>query len=324
MQSIDIQPYTLELTVRGFRIGEKERSIDAAEALFSLEELYVNLSSASVARRAPVISSLSLKAPVVRLVREAENHFNITDLVEDFMKRPVEPEEDGRAMFSVSNIVIEGGRFEFVDRLKKSRQEISEIRVGVPFVANFESYEETWVEPHFSAKVNGAPLTLNGKLRPFTENREATLEIKLNDVDLTRVDEYSPIPTGISLLSGYFDSDLLLTFTQVAGESPSMVLTGRAALRKLEIENQGVEVPYRAKLDQFDVKLTEVSLNGAKPSHVTLALTEAAVSRKGESEPVLSLPTAKRGRGRDRFQTAERSGWRSGAGSVQGRSAARN
>jgi uncharacterized protein involved in outer membrane biogenesis len=290
VQSIDIQPYTLELTVRGFRIGEKERSIDAAEALFSLEELYVNLSSASVARRAPVISSLSLKAPVVRLVREAENHFNITDLVEDFMKRPVEPEEDGRAMFSVSNIVIEGGRFEFVDRLKKSRQEISEIRVGVPFVANFESYEGTWVEPHFSAKVNGAPLTLNGKLRPFTENREATLEIKLNDVDLTRVDEYSPIPTGISLLSGYFDSDLLLTFTQVAGESPSMVLTGRAALRKLEIENQGVEAPYRAKLDQFDVKLTEVSLNGTKPSHVTLTLTEAAVSRKGESEPVLSLP----------------------------------
>ena len=193
-------------------------------------------------------------------------------------------------MFSVSNITIEGGRFEFVDRLKKSQQEISEIRIGVPFIANFENDEETWVEPHFSAKVNGAPLALNGKLRPFTRNREATLELKLNDVDLTRIDEYSPIPVGISLLSGHFDSDLLLTFTQVDGESPKMVLTGTAALRKLEIENHAVEVPYAAKFDRLDVKLTEINLNGQKPSHAGLALSDAAVVRKSESEPVLSLP----------------------------------
>ena len=112
-------------------------------------------------------------------------------------------EEGGETMFSVSNIVIEGGRFEFVDRLKKSHQEISEITVGIPFVANFENDEESWVEPRFSAKVNGAPLTLEGKLRPFTQNREATLELKLKDIDLMRIDEYSPIPLGISLVSGY-------------------------------------------------------------------------------------------------------------------------
>src|SRR5687768_11176470 len=80
VQSIDIQPYTLELTVRGFRIGEKETSIDAAKALFSLDELYVDLSIASIAHRAPVISSVSLKGPAVRLVREAQQQFNITDL----------------------------------------------------------------------------------------------------------------------------------------------------------------------------------------------------------------------------------------------------
>lgn len=287
VQSIDIQPYTLELTVRGFRVGEKATSGDADKALLSIDELYANLSIASIARRAPVISSVSLKAPALRLVREGEHRFNITDLIEDFMKRP---DDGSKTMFSVSNIIIEGGRFEFVDRLKESRQEISEIRLGVPFVANFESTEETWVEPHFSAKVNGAPLTLDGKLRPFTSNREATLELKLNDVDLTRIDEYSPIPVGISLLSGYFDSDLLLTFTQVAGESPSMILTGRAALRKLEIKNEAVEAPYTARFDRLDVTLTEINLNGQKPSHAGLVLTDAAVVRKSESEPVLSLP----------------------------------
>jgi uncharacterized protein involved in outer membrane biogenesis len=287
VQSIDIQPYTLELTVRGFRVGEKETDIDAGKALFSVDELYANLSIASIARRAPVISSVSIKAPALRLVREDENRFNITDLIEDLMNKP---EEGGETMFSVSNIVIEGGRFEFVDRLKKSQQDISEITVGIPFVANFESDEESWVEPRFSARINGAPLTLEGRLRPFTQNREATLELKLKNVDLMRIDEYSPVPLGISLVSGYFDSDLLLTFTQIEGQAPNMVLTGSAALRKLEIENRAVEVPYTAKLEQFDLELTEINLNGAKPSLIKLALAEVALIRNGDSEPVLSLP----------------------------------
>lgn len=287
VQSIDIQPYTLELTVRGFRVGEKEASVDAGKALLSIDELYTNLSIASIARRAPVISSLSVKGPAVRIIREGEQRFNITDLIEDLKKRP---DDGGKSMFSVSNITIEGGRFEFVDRVKNSHQEISEIRVGIPFVANFESDEKAWVEPHFSARINGAPLALNGKVRPFTKNREATLELKLNDIDLTRIDEYSPIPVGISLLSGRFDSDLLLTFSQVDGEPPSMVLTGNAALRKFEIENQTVEVPYAAKFDRLDVKLTEINLNGQKPSLAGLVLADAAMIRKSDSEAVLSLP----------------------------------
>ncbi|HJT50475.1 MAG TPA: hypothetical protein VJ734_00895, partial [Nitrosospira sp.] len=107
VQSIEIQPYTLELTVHGFRVGEKETGADADKALFSLDELYANLSIASVARAAPIISSLRLKGPSIRLVREAENRFNITDLVEEMLKRP---DEGGETMFSVSNVVLEDGR----------------------------------------------------------------------------------------------------------------------------------------------------------------------------------------------------------------------
>ncbi|SFU62146.1 DUF748 domain-containing protein [Nitrosospira multiformis] len=291
VQSIDIQPYTLELTVRGFRIGEKETSADADKNLFSFDELYLDLSIASIAHRAPVISSVSLKGPTVRLVREGQQQFNITDLIEDFMKRPKEEEEEhGKSMFSVRNIVIEDGRFEFVDHVKKSQQDVSDIQIGVPFIANFESAEETWVEPRFSARVNGAPFNLTGKLRPFTTNREATLEIRLSDVDLTRIDEYSPIPVDIHLLSGYFDSELLLTFTQVDGQSPALVLTGNAALKKLKVENHSVEAPYAATLGEFNVQLTEINLNAVKPSRVAVVLTEIAVSPEGSTEPTLNLP----------------------------------
>lgn len=290
VQAIEIQPFTLELTVRGFRIGEKLDSVDAGSTLFSVDELYANLSSASIVKRAPVVSALSIREPAIRLVREGEQRFNITDLMEDLLNRPEEPDDGTKSLFSVSNITISGGRFEFVDRLKKSQQEISEIRIGVPFVANFDNDQEAWVEPHFSAKVNGATVDLNGRVRPFTRNREATLELKLNDVDLTRVDEYSPIPVGINLLSGRLDSDLSLTFAQADGEPPRMVLTGNTALRNLEVENHAVEAPYTAKFNRLDVKLTEINLSDQKPSRAGLALSDLALVRKTASEPVLNLP----------------------------------
>jgi uncharacterized protein involved in outer membrane biogenesis len=290
VQSIEIQPFTLELTVRGFRIGERPDSADADKALFSVGELYTDLSSASIFKRAPVISAISIREPAIRLVREGEQRFNITDLVEELLNRPEKPDDGKKSLFSVSNITISGGRFEFLDRLKKSQQEISDIRLGVPFVANFENDQETWVQPHFSAKVNGAALDLNGKVRPFTRNREAALELKLNDIDLTRIDEYSPIPVGIRLRSGRFDSDLSLVFTQVDGEPPSMALTGTTALRELQVENRAVEVPYTAKFDRLDVKLAEVNLSDQKPSRAGLTLSNLALVRETESEPVLHLP----------------------------------
>jgi hypothetical protein len=234
-----------------------------------------------------VISALTLTGPALRLVREGENRFNITDLVEDFMERPA----GGKTMFSVSNIVVDEGQFVFVDKVKQSRQEVSDIRLGVPVIANFESDEQSWVEPHFSARLNGAPLTLGAKARPFGTTREAALEFKGNDIDLTRIDEYSPVPVGIKLLSGYLDSNLMVTFVQVEGETPKIVLTGEAMLRKLRIENRTTEIPYVGEIAQIDIRPIEFNLNSTKPSHLAMTLTGAEIAREGVKQPLLSLPS---------------------------------
>ena len=292
VQSIDIQPYTLELIIRGFKVGEKEASKDSDKAVFSVGELYANLSSASITHRAPIVSSIKIKKPMLRLVREDENRFNITDLIEEFKKQPEgenESKDDSKTLFSVSNIVIEDGYFEFVDQFKDSHQKISEINLGIPFVSNFENDLKVWIEPYFNAKVNGAPFVINGKLRPFLGKREASLELKLKDVSLMHIDEYSPIPLGISLLSGYFDSDLKLTYTQEVDQSAKMFLSGHTSLREFELENRIMEAPYNVKFDQLDVMLTEIDLSGQKPAQVALVFTEAEMVQPNSTEPVLSL-----------------------------------
>ena len=81
VQSIDIQPFSLELIVRDFQIGKKAESKADENVLFSIGELYIDISSASITHRAPVVSSVKIKKPMLHLVREGKNRFNITDLV---------------------------------------------------------------------------------------------------------------------------------------------------------------------------------------------------------------------------------------------------
>ncbi|AEJ03222.1 protein of unknown function DUF748 [Nitrosomonas sp. Is79A3] len=289
--SIEIKPRTLELLVMGFRVDEKITSDKNNTALFSFNKLSVALSIESLKQRAPVLTAITLTDPHLRLVRESKEQLNISDLLEKF-SQPADEEKaasDQRGQFSISNIRIEGGRFEFIDRYKNAEHIINEINLGIPVVANFNSAPADWIEPHFSAKINGAPFLLDGKLRPFAANQEATLAVKLSNIDLTQFDQYADLPKGIHLLSGYFDSDLLLTFTQEPTKAPDITLTGATTFRQIAIKNSAVAAPYQAELKKLKIDLTQADLTGKKPSRVKLAMDQVAITRDGENEPALAL-----------------------------------
>ncbi len=290
--SIEIKPHTLELIVLGFRVDEKaDVNNQEHEAFFSFNKLYIDLSIESLKRRAPVVTAITLTEPKLRLIRETEDQLNISDLLEEFSKTSDEEKNpnDKNSIFSISNITIQGGHFEFADRYMKADHQITEINLGIPIIANFDSVLTNWIEPHFSAKINGSPLSLDGKLRPFTDNQEATLSLKLSEFNLTQFDRYAPLPNGIKLLSGYLNSDLLLTFTQAPDKAPDITLTGNATLRKLAIKNSAVEAPYQAHLKQLSLALTQVDLTGKKPSQIKLNMDQIALTREDEKESALSL-----------------------------------
>ncbi|HNJ36593.1 MAG TPA: DUF748 domain-containing protein [Nitrosomonas sp.] len=291
VQSIDIKPFTLEVAVRGFRIGEKSTVSDQT-TFFSFDQLYVDLSAESLIHLAPVVTTISLVAPKIYVTREDKNQFNFSDLIEKFGQTPEEkPQEPKKpTLFSINNISIQNGEITFADRIKNSQQHITAINLSIPFIANFKNVLTNWVEPNLSAKINEAPVTLSGKVLPFSDKQEATLSLKLDDIDLTNIDEYSPIPLGIRLLSGKFDSDLLVSFTHVIDEPPNIDLSGQIALKGIQIENRTVEMPYILGVKQFNLKLNEVSFNETKPVKVGTTFESIAITPIGEKQALLSLP----------------------------------
>ncbi len=288
--SIEIKLHTLELIVHNFQIDDKTNTQEKPVALLSFKKLHVDLSIESLTRLAPVVTAISLVEPKFRLVRESANQFNISDLLEKFSQPSDEETTDSAGIqFSISNITIQAGHLEFADHVMKTDQQISEINLAIPIIANFKSALTHWIEPHFSAKINGSPFLLDGKLRAFTENQEATLALKFSQLDLTQIDHYIPFPKDIRLLSGSYDSELLLTFIHAPDKAPDITLTGKSTLQHLAIQNRAVEVPYQAHFKQLALDLTKVDLTGQNPSQVKLDIDHIALIPENEKEPALSL-----------------------------------
>lgn len=274
VQSIEVKPYTLEFAVTGFRVGERADGQDAGETFLSFDRLYIDISSESITQRAPVISAVVLDTPHLRVTRDDEQTFNFSDLIDKFSQPS---EDDEPALFSVGNIVLNDGHIEWIDRYKSNHQSIAEINFAIPFVANLEKVKADWIKPYFSAKINGAPFLLDGRLRPFSQKREATLALKLTDADLENIVSYLPLPGGIDLLSGRLDTDLEVRFSQSSEEDTAITLTGETVLRNIAIRNHTVQIPHQLDLGSFHLSLNQFDLTGQTPSSLVFGLADVAL-----------------------------------------------
>ncbi len=293
VQAVEVSPYTLEVTVKGFSIGQKEGGQKEGEGqLLAFDSLQVNLSSLTFARGFPVVSQVRLVGPKVAVVRQQDGRFNFSDLLDKWTAPappPVNPKAKPEAplQFSVADITIEGGAVTFEDRKDNSRHEVTDIALAVPFLTNTRGGVDSTVEPKFSAKVDGAALELSGTARPFGPGQDAALTLKLDDLDLTRLAAYLPPDLPATLNSALLDVDLALSFAKAKDKDAQVKLSGKLGLKNLALASRrgGTSV----KLARLDLALDEATLSGAVRAGLSLA--ELAVARKadGGAAPAIAL-----------------------------------
>ena len=294
---VEFNPFSMVLRVRDLSVAEP--SGDAELAGFALLE--ANASWRSLYRFAPVLSSLSLQQPRVRLARDAQGRYSIQDLIDAWRSRP--PAEPGPPpRFSVANIVIDDGRFEFDDARAGARHHLTAFALRVPFVSSLPVDDDVYVEPSLHASLDGAPFALQGRSLPFSPTRESVLDIELDGIDLTRFTGYSPLPLPVELRSGRLDATLEVAFLQPPGAVPSISVTGQAALAALELR-----APDGAPLAAVEAIAAEkIALawpeNRYSVARIALAAPDLVVERKaGQArflEPVLAALERGSGDGR--------------------------
>jgi uncharacterized protein involved in outer membrane biogenesis len=152
IREVKFNPYVLSLTVRDLLVKDRGNP----QAFFSFEELYVNLQLMSAFRLAPVIKEITLKKPFINVVRNQDLSYNFSDLMEKKEPKPeLKPGEKPKPMrFSLNNIRIENGSIDFSDEPVQKKHTVRDLNIGIPFLSNLPSLISSFVQPHFSAKIN--------------------------------------------------------------------------------------------------------------------------------------------------------------------------
>jgi uncharacterized protein involved in outer membrane biogenesis len=107
IESISINPYTLTATLSGVSVRERAEG-KTGEELIGFDSLRVNAELASIAVAGIVVKEIELVGPRVRLVRLADNRYNISDLIDEQMAKP--PSNDPLPRFFGQQYPDQGGQ----------------------------------------------------------------------------------------------------------------------------------------------------------------------------------------------------------------------
>lgn len=225
VEKIEINPYKLTVKITGFSLTEP----DGKQTFVSFKELFVNVNgSYSIAKRALVIEEVRVDGLYAGITRHPDNTYNFTDLIKE--KKEPEPEKEP-FHFSVSNIRLTGSCLDFRDEPVKAEHTVRDITLSVPFVSNIDLDVQSFVNPEFSARVNGHPFKLEGKTKPFIDSKSTSLDITLKDVDIPSYLKYVPVKLNGELASAVLDTDLKIDFVLDKKEKPALKLSGEVVLK---------------------------------------------------------------------------------------------
>jgi len=234
---IKVNPYSLTIAVSGFAV--KEKGTD--EVFVSFDELVANIQAASIFKRAIVIREIRLIKPYLKLIRDEDGSYNFSDLLKEDEEKKDEAaakKESRPLQFSVNNINIVNGSLDFLDAPKEVFHEIKDLNLTVPFVSNMKYYVQTFVQPRFSALVNGDSFTIEGKTKPFADSLETEIDVNIEDLDLADYLSYVPTRKNFHLLSGALDLVTKVSYIQYTDKNPGIEVTGKLALRDIDLADE--------------------------------------------------------------------------------------
>jgi uncharacterized protein involved in outer membrane biogenesis len=250
IRQIKVNPYSLTIAVRGFVVKEQGTS----EVFLSFDELFANIQAVSIFKRAIVVNEIRLTKPYMRLIRDEDGTYNFSDLMEKATKESAPPAKKSQPFhFSINNINIANGGIDFLDAPKEVFHEITDVNLAVPFVSNIQYHIQTYVQPRFSALVNGDSFIIEGKTKPFADSLETEFDINIKDLDLADYLGYVPARRHFNLLSGALDLTGKLSYIQYKDKGPDLTLNGKLTLRDIDLADESSKSLWKVNKTEFEI-----------------------------------------------------------------------
>ncbi|MCU6432944.1 DUF748 domain-containing protein [Undibacterium sp. Jales W-56] len=277
--AMHFSPFALAMTADHLTLYEADQKTVAV----SVKNLLLNLSLSSAWHRALVIDEIRLGDPYVHLARtSAEDYgrYNFSDIIDKIAAQPKSSSAPLR--FSLANVQLQNGSITFDDQVVKKQTRIEALQIALPFLSNFPTEVNSFVQPMLSAKINGTPFELKARSKPFVDSLDTTLAIDIDQLDVPNYLAYVPIPMPLKIHSAKLSTRLDLVFSRKQQRS-EILLSGKLQLHKLAVN------------DHADAPLLQSDAISAQLKQVNLLTGVAAVDQLQMEAPQVWLDLDKKG-----------------------------
>jgi hypothetical protein len=262
---VTVQPFALKLTVDDITIAAPAGNTP----LLAVERVVANVSSSSLFRLAPVIETLEVIRPKLRIAHLAPGHYDIDDLIARFTPAPdAKPSDPAR--FALYNVQVVDGEVHFDDRPAARQHEVTGLHLSLPFLSNLATHVAVKVAPRLAFKLNGAAFDTGALTTPFAATRAGTLNLAIDHFDVTPYLGYAPKVWPVRLQRGIVDSNIEATFSIAPTGTPTLALTGKVEVADLAVTTSD-------GTDLLAWKSLAVGLRDVQPLARTLAFSQVAL-----------------------------------------------
>ncbi len=210
-------PLECSLNLEGIEI-QKQKNDETREDFLTVRNLYINLDFVSLLRNSFVSDSLLVKGANFTLFRYADGSYNVSQFFAKASDRPSEMLNFAALPFfySLNNISISDSSIHFNDVTTEKVHQVESLSLNLPTLANFSYNAGNYIQPRFSAIINGSPVELisetDGSSAFKSGDTPTRLSSTLNAIDLPLYSNYLPVPLPVLIEKGQADAKIEISF----------------------------------------------------------------------------------------------------------------
>jgi hypothetical protein len=262
---IQFNPFTFTLTAQNSAVTD-----DKDQPVFAFDSLELDLAPIHLLRMDFVCNHLELTAPSFFINRSTDGKYNIHNLLPDFSSK-----DNGLGMmsfselpffFSLNNISLTKGSVIFEDQPTNKTHNIKDLELQIPTLSNIPFQVDNYISPHFSANINGSPVTFTGQAavdKTSNNLHPSQMSWALKDISLQDYVSYLPFDLPFTINKGTTDGTINLEFKDQKTQEDKL---------SIFFDLNVAEVQLETKEKTFQLASPQIKLTGSFVP-VTKALT---------------------------------------------------
>lgn len=229
--SARVNPYTLNITLKNGIIGpDLADPEDKIDPVFSFGRLEGKINPAFFLKKGRLLKAIRGTSVFIHLSRQKDGSFNINNLLGSLSTSTKTYSLLHLADFmQAGDINLRNSRLIFTDQDSDSQHSLEEIRLSLPK----RDDKSTSISPHFSAVIDGSPISVGGQSESSAEGQNTRLTFTLERVNLADYLAYLPRPFPGLITKGEADMQLLVDYRVSSDKAYHFEISGSGIARDI-------------------------------------------------------------------------------------------